>query len=79
MERCNTCNTAFRSSLNMLRCPVRRRSNITLYTTDNNDDKRAWVTQLLGSLISLLQEDRELQLEVFTTGGNVGCFMHGIL
>ena len=79
MEQCNTCNTTFRTSLCLLtavsgqavRCPVRRGHNITLNSTDKNDDKRAWLTQLLGSLISLLQEDWELKLEVFTTGGNM--------
>ena len=52
----HSCHTAFRTRLRMLiavagpavRCPVRRGGNISCYTTDNDDDKKAWLTQLLG-------------------------------
>ena len=87
LELCNTYQTAFRTSLSMLialagpaiRCPVSRGRYITCFTTDNDDDKKAWLIQLLESLITLLQEDRDLHLEVFATGGNDNCFMLDIL
>ena len=62
-----------------VRCPVSRGRYIPCFTTDNDDDKKAWLTQLLESLILLLQEDRDLHLEVFANGGNENCFMLDIL
>jgi hypothetical protein len=59
--------TPLLGSLSMLiavvRCPVSKGRNITYYTMDNDEDKKAWLTNLLGSLITLLQADRDLKLE----------------
>ena len=87
LQQCTSCETSFRVSLSMMvgvacpavRCPTGRGSNITVYSTDSNEEKQEWLTQLLCSLITLLQGYTDPQLETFTTGGKVDCVILTIL
>ena len=60
-------------------CAVGRGRNITVYSTDSNEEKHEWLTQLLCSLITLLQGYTGPQLETFTTGGQADCVILTIL
>ena len=62
-----------------VRCPVGRGRNITLYSTVSDVEKKAWLTQLLCSLIILLQGYTDPQLERFSTGGRLDCLLLSIL
>ena len=62
-----------------VRCPVGRGRNIPVYSTDSNEEKQEWLTQLLCSLITLLQGYTDPQLETFSTGGKVDCVILTIL
>ena len=44
---------------------------ITGYPTDKDLDKKEWLTNLMSSLITLLQMDWDIKLELFLTGGDV--------
>ena len=69
------CHTASRTSLSMMiavarpavRSPVSRGRNITVYLTDSDEEKKAWLTQLLYSLITLLQGYTDPKLGTFST------------
>jgi hypothetical protein len=56
-------------------CPVSRGRNITPYSTESDEEKKAWLTQLLCSLITLLQGYTDPELETFSTGCRVDCFL----
>ena len=52
-------------------CPVNKVRPITCFITDNDEDKKEWLTNLMSSLITLLQMDWDIKLELFLTGGDV--------
>ena len=86
-ELCTACNTSHRTSISMLiavpvpavKCPVNKVRSITCYTTDNDEDKKVWLTNLINSIITPLQAVNEIKLEMFLTGGDVNCHLLDIL
>ena len=57
-----------------VKCLVSRGRSINCYTTDNDKDKKEWLTNLMGSLITSLQADSNIKVEMFLTGGDVNLF-----
>ena len=83
LEKCMACNTMRITSISMrvaapgatVNCPLTKVRPITCYTTDNDSDKKEW----LDNLITLLQMDKDIKLEMFLTGGDVNCHLLDIL
>ena len=65
MEKCTACSTLHRT--------------ITCYTIDKDEDNKEWLTNLMSSLITLLQVENETKLEMFLTRGDVNCHLLDIL
>ena len=58
-----------------VKCLVNKVRPISCYTTDSDPDQKEWLTNLMRSLITLLQADNEIKLEMFLTGGDVNCHL----
>ena len=79
--------TSFRVSISKLigvsapgiLCTAERGRNITAYSTDSDEVKLEWMTQLLSSIITLLQGQNDPHLETLTTGGQADCTILTIL
>jgi hypothetical protein len=49
---------------------VERGRNITSCSTDTDEEKLNWMTQLLSNIVTLLQNQTDLKLEAITAGGH---------
>jgi hypothetical protein len=71
LQQCPGCETSFRVSISTiigvaapaLQIPGDRGRNITICSNDKDKEKLHWMSQLLSSILTLLQNQTELQLE----------------
>ena len=87
LQQCTSCDTSCRVSISKLigvSAPgilftAERGRNITAYSTDSDEVKLEWMTQLLSSIITLLQGQNDPHLETLITGGQADCTILTIL
>jgi hypothetical protein len=81
LQQCPGCDTSFRvriSALIGIAAPAmqstgERGRNITVSTTSTDEEKLLWMTELLASILSLLQNQTVLQLESIRPGEHTDC------
>ena len=76
LQQCPGCETSFHVSISTLigvaaralQNSEDRGRNITISSTDSDEEKLHWMSQLLSSILTLLQNQTELQLENLNSG-----------
>ena len=56
-----------------------RGRNITICSSDTDEEKLQWMSQLLSSILTLLQNQTDLQLESLNLGEHIDCSLLSIL
>jgi hypothetical protein len=87
LQQCPGCETSFRVSISTLigiaapalQTTVERGRNITISSTNTDEEKPLWMSQLLASILSLLQNQTVLQLESIRPGEHTDCTLLTIL
>jgi hypothetical protein len=70
---------SYRVAAPALQSTEERGRNITTCSGDSEEKKLNWMSQLLSSILTLLQNQTDLQLEDLNTGGQVDCTLLFIL